>query len=121
MTREPRPHQSKWWNAPPESKGELPHLSPRDTIRYLNRLKESEEAATPPAHGKASSFWSTSSALNAPQSESKRMGKGEVRDETRVDLRQSGASGGRAACAVPSFRIPDRRKKVSVSFNQLSF
>lgn len=38
----------------------------------------------------------------------------EVRDETRVDLRQSGASGGRAACAVPSFRIPDRRKKVSV-------
>ena len=37
---------------PPESKGELLHLSPRDTIRYLNRLKESEEAATPPAHGK---------------------------------------------------------------------
>lgn len=104
---------------PPESKVFLPHLSPRDTIRYLNRLKESEEAATPPAHGKASSFWSTSSALNAPQSESKRMGKGEVRDETRVDLRQSGASGGRAACAVPSFRIPDRRKKVSVSTNYL--
>ena len=37
---------------PPESKRELLHLSPRDTIRYLNRLKESEEAATPPAHGK---------------------------------------------------------------------
>ena len=35
------------------------------------------------------------------------MGQGEVRDETRVDLRQSGASGGMAACAVPSFRIPD--------------
>ncbi|RWR98328.1 hypothetical protein CKAN_02787000 [Cinnamomum micranthum f. kanehirae] len=34
---------------PPESKGELLHLSPRDTIRYLNRLKESEEAATLPA------------------------------------------------------------------------
>ncbi|RWR98213.1 LOW QUALITY PROTEIN: putative mitochondrial protein [Cinnamomum micranthum f. kanehirae] len=48
-TREPRPHQSKWRNAPPESKGELLHLSPRDTIRYLNRLKESEEAATLPA------------------------------------------------------------------------
>ncbi|KAH7510989.1 hypothetical protein FEM48_ZijujUnG0059700 [Ziziphus jujuba var. spinosa] len=89
---------------PPESKRELLHLSPRDTIRYLNRLKESEEAATLPAHGEASSFWSTSSALNAPQSESKRMGQG---DETRVDLRQSGASGGMAACAVPSSRIPD--------------
>lgn len=37
------------------------HLSPRDRIRDLNRLKESEEAATFPAHGKASSFWSTSS------------------------------------------------------------
>ncbi|KAK4848096.1 hypothetical protein QYF36_009296 [Acer negundo] len=37
-----------------------------------------------------------------------RMGQGEVRDETLVDLRQSGASGGMAACAVPSFRIPDR-------------
>ena len=83
------------------------HLSPRDRIRDLNRLKESEEAATLPAHGEASSFWSTSSALNSPQSESKRMGQGEVRDETRVDLRQSGASGGMAACAVPSFRIPD--------------
>ena len=34
------------------------------------------------AHGKASS---TSSALNAPQSKSKRTGQGEVRDETRVD------------------------------------
>ncbi|KAF4349921.1 hypothetical protein G4B88_002343 (mitochondrion) [Cannabis sativa] len=54
---------------PPESKRELPHLSPRDTIRYLNRLKESEEAATLPAHGEASSFWFTSSALNSPQSE----------------------------------------------------
>ena len=31
---------------PPESKRELLHLSPRDTIRYLNRLKESEEAPT---------------------------------------------------------------------------
>lgn len=37
------------------------HLSPRDRIRDLNWLKESEEAATFPAHGKASSFWSTSS------------------------------------------------------------
>ena len=67
---------------PPESKIELLLLSPRETIRYLNRLKESEEAATLPAHGEASSFWSTSSALNAPQSESKRIGQGDVRDET---------------------------------------
>lgn len=36
---------------PPESKIELLHLSPRETIRYLNRLKESEGAATLPAHG----------------------------------------------------------------------
>jgi len=36
------------------------------------------------------------------------MGQGEVRDETRVDLRQSGGSGGMVACAVPSFRIPDQ-------------
>ncbi|KAI5311456.1 hypothetical protein L3X38_000182 (mitochondrion) [Prunus dulcis] len=67
---------------PPESKIELLLLSPRETLRYLNRLKESEEAATLPAHGEASSFWSTSSALNAPQSESKRIGQGDVRDET---------------------------------------
>ncbi|KAC9268304.1 hypothetical protein E3N88_46070 [Mikania micrantha] len=43
-TREPRPHQSKWWT---ESKGELLRLSPRDTIRYLNRLKESESSKLP--------------------------------------------------------------------------
>ncbi|KAI5349062.1 hypothetical protein L3X38_001949 [Prunus dulcis] len=67
---------------PPESKIELLLLSPRETLRYLNRLKESEEAATLPAHGEASSFWSTSSALNAPQSESKRIGQGDVQDET---------------------------------------
>ena len=42
------------------------HLSPRDRIRDLNRLKESEEAATFPAHGKASSFWSTSSGIECP-------------------------------------------------------
>ncbi|KAI8022792.1 hypothetical protein LOK49_LG03G00154 [Camellia lanceoleosa] len=48
MTREPRLHQLKWWKVPPESKGELLHLSPRDRIRYLNRLKESEEMATLP-------------------------------------------------------------------------
>nr|GEV35322.1 hypothetical protein [Tanacetum cinerariifolium] len=32
---------------PPESKGELLRLSPRDTIRYLNRLKESESSKFP--------------------------------------------------------------------------
>jgi len=42
---------------PPESKRELLHLSPRDTIRYLNRLKESEEAATPPAQPTGSLFF----------------------------------------------------------------
>ncbi|KAF5945233.1 hypothetical protein HYC85_015461, partial [Camellia sinensis] len=47
--------------------------------------------------------------------ESKRMGQGGVRDETRLDLRQSGASGGMAACAVPSFRIPDRFRHYSNS------
>ena len=81
-TREPRPHQSKWWNAPPESKGELLHLSPRDTIRYLNRLKGSEEAATLPAQPTGKPL--PAGALNAPQSESNRMGQGEIRDETRV-------------------------------------
>ncbi|KAK8655890.1 hypothetical protein V6N13_108455 [Hibiscus sabdariffa] len=39
---------SRSGGTPPKSKGELPHLSPRDMTRYLNRLKESEEAATPP-------------------------------------------------------------------------
>ncbi|KAH7511446.1 hypothetical protein FEM48_ZijujUnG0012400 [Ziziphus jujuba var. spinosa] len=50
-------------------KRKLLHLSPRDTIRYLNQLKENEKAAILPAHGEASSLWSASSALNAPQSE----------------------------------------------------
>ncbi|KAK9104788.1 hypothetical protein Scep_021632 [Stephania cephalantha] len=40
---------------PHELKGELMHLSPRDTIWYLNQLKENEETATLPAHEKAPS------------------------------------------------------------------
>ncbi|KAK1407378.1 hypothetical protein QVD17_38992 [Tagetes erecta] len=32
---------------PPESKGKLLRLSPRDTIRYLNQLKESESSKLP--------------------------------------------------------------------------
>ncbi|GJR91579.1 hypothetical protein Tco_0215590 [Tanacetum coccineum] len=35
---------------PPESKGELLRLSPIDTIRYLNRLKESESSKLPPIY-----------------------------------------------------------------------
>lgn len=48
-----------------------------------------------------SSFWPTSSALNAPQSESKRMGPRQVRDETRVDLQQNlGTQKGRQGTEV---------------------
>lgn len=39
-----------------ESKGELVHLSLRETIQYLNQLKENEEVATFPFHRKASFF-----------------------------------------------------------------
>nr|GFA29214.1 hypothetical protein [Tanacetum cinerariifolium] len=40
---------------PPESKGELLRLSPRDTIRYLNGLKESESLKLPAFRDEA--FW----------------------------------------------------------------
>nr|GFA02467.1 hypothetical protein [Tanacetum cinerariifolium] len=39
--------QSRSGGRPPESKGEILRLSPRDTIRYLNRLKESESSKFP--------------------------------------------------------------------------
>ncbi|ERN06700.1 hypothetical protein AMTR_s00058p00214320 [Amborella trichopoda] len=75
-----RPPSTQKANSPPESKGELLHLSPRDTIWYLNRLKESEEAARllsqPTGNPLPAGAW------NAPQSESNRMGQGEVRGET---------------------------------------
>ncbi|KAL2252892.1 UNVERIFIED_CONTAM: putative mitochondrial protein, partial [Sesamum indicum] len=78
---------------PPESKGEL--------LRVKRRLL-SQPTRKPILSGRIQV------ALNAPQSESKRMGQGEVWNESRVDLWQSRASRGMAACAVPSFRIPDR-------------
>ncbi|KAK9113990.1 hypothetical protein Syun_020787 [Stephania yunnanensis] len=49
-------HINRSGEKPPELKGELMHLSPRDTIRYLNRLKESEDAVTLPARVKAPSI-----------------------------------------------------------------
>ncbi|KAL8486635.1 hypothetical protein ACS0TY_023360 [Phlomoides rotata] len=64
--RESHPHQSKWWKAPLSIKRRaFVHLSPRDRIWDLNRPKESEEATTFRAHGKASSFWSTSQHLHS--------------------------------------------------------
>ncbi|KAL1569842.1 hypothetical protein AAHA92_01270 [Salvia divinorum] len=51
MTREPRPHQSKWWKVP---------LSKKESF-CAPLSKRCEEVATFPAHGKASCFWSTSS------------------------------------------------------------
>ncbi|GKB43831.1 hypothetical protein Tco_0888773 [Tanacetum coccineum] len=66
---------------PPESKGELLRLSPRDTIRYLNRLKESESSKLPALPLLSSSRLKTSLSANSPKGTS-RLANPSLRNES---------------------------------------